>query len=173
MLTRQVVKRLPAISMVLNSAAKALWSEATVPIKPESSKVVITRNAQIRLSSLKQRVLHSSGSMIRRYSGRKSLSRMVSVAKRFPASCDKDCKYFPRGQTIQIPETELRNRKWGAHATRVQVWAARPNLRETNFSFPGRIKLRNEVFGEPPKTTRQRRALPTKSSGFGVRVATG
>ncbi len=50
---------------------------------------------------------------------------------------------------------------WGAHAARVPVWAARPN-----HCFPVCLFRRgeedgwDEVFGGPPKTARQRRALP-------------
>lgn len=37
--------------------------------------------------------------------------------------------------------------------------------------FPGPENLWNEVFGEPPKTARQRRALPTTLNfNFGIRV---
>ena len=48
----------------------------------------------------------------------------------------------------------------GAHAARVPVWAARPNLRSLTHSPLPETSEWNEVFGGPPKTARQRRALP-------------
>ena len=52
-------------------------------------------------------------------------------------------------------------------AARVPVWAARPNYRST-FLVPIAATgiLRDEVFGGPPKTARQRRALPGSPGGY-------
>ena len=63
---------------------------------------------------------------------------------------------------------------WGAHASRVQVWASRPNPSFPPLSVgPGNI-MNNEVFGGTPKRARETRALPghfaALDANLGVRI---
>ena len=63
---------------------------------------------------------------------------------------------WPPSRSTRTPQWE-----WGAHAARVLVWAARPNPRCTLWlAFRRKEVCGGGVFGEPPKTTRQRRVLP-------------
>ena len=51
---------------------------------------------------------------------------------------------------------------WGAHAARVHVSAAGRDASQDLFMRSARLLCTN-IFGEPPKIARQRRALPNPS----------
>jgi hypothetical protein len=80
-----------------------------------------------------------------------------------PASGKIQRKKFAPG------EIEPENRSWGAPAAGLLCLAARQTLRLTISIFLQLgIKLWDEVFGGPPKTTREPRALPAPTPLFGV-----
>ena len=65
-----------------------------------------------------------------------------------------------RRSFLTVFQSEKRSLKRGAHAARVRIRAARPNQRRVReFVEHSDQIVRGHLFGEPPKSARQRRAL--------------